>query len=48
MKASIREVKGKIAFYIHSAFLDRDYVNEQDLPAVRALLRPYSNVRVKH
>ena len=46
MKASISEVKGKIASYIHNAFLDREYVNEQDLPAVRAFLRPYSNVRV--
>lgn len=46
MKASISEVKGKIASYIHSALLDRDYVNEQDLPAVKTLLQPYSNVRV--
>lgn len=46
MKASTREVNGKIASYIHSAFFDRDYVNEQDLPAVRALLQLYSNVRV--
>lgn len=46
MKASISEVKGKIASYIHSAILDRDYVNEQDLPAVKTLLQPYSNVRV--
>ena len=47
MKASISEVKGKIASYIHSAFHDREYVNEQDLAAARALLRPYSNVRVR-
>ena len=46
MKASISEVKGTIASYIHSAFFDRDYVNEQDLPAVKTLLQPYSNVRV--
>ena len=46
MKASISEVKEKIASYIHSALLDREYVNEQDLPAVKTLLRPYSNVRV--
>ena len=46
MKASTREVNGKIASYIHSAFLDREYVNEQDLPAVRTLLRPLSNVQV--
>jgi hypothetical protein len=46
MNASIGEVKGKIASYVHGAFLDREYVNEQDLPAVKALLRPYSNVRV--
>jgi hypothetical protein len=46
MKASIGEIKKKIASYIHSAFLDREYVNEQDLPVVRALLQPYSNVRV--
>ena len=46
MKASTREVNGKIASYIHSAFFDRDYVNEQDLPEVKTLLQPYSNVRV--
>ena len=46
MKASIGEIKKKIASYIHSAFLDREYVNEQDLPAVKTLLQPYSNVRV--
>lgn len=46
MKASIGEIKKKIVLYIHSAFLDREYVNEQDLPAVKTLLQPYSNVRV--
>ena len=46
MKTSICEIKKKIASYIHSAFLDREYVNEQDLPAVRTLLRPLSNVKV--
>lgn len=46
MKASISEVKEKIASYIHSALLDREYVNEQNLPAVKTLLPPYSNVRV--
>ncbi|WP_194610203.1 hypothetical protein [Clostridium vitabionis] len=46
MKASISEVKEKIAPYVHRAFLDRECINEQDLPAVKTLLRPYSNVRV--
>ena len=46
MKASISEVKEKIASYVHSAFLDREYINEQDLPVVKTLLQPYSNVRV--
>ena len=46
MKASISEVKGTIASYIHGAFLDRAYVNEQDLPAVKTLLQPFSNVKV--
>ena len=47
MKASISEVKGTIASYIHSAFLDREYVNEQDLPAVRTLLCSFSNVKMR-
>lgn len=46
MKASIGETKRKIASYTHTAFLDREYVNEQDLPAVAAMLEPYSNVKV--
>ena len=46
MKASISEVKEKIASYVHSAFLDREYITEQDLPVVKTLLQPYSNVRV--
>ena len=46
MKAHITEVKKKIAPYVHSAFLDSDYINEQDLPAVSKSLSPYSNVRV--
>ena len=46
MKASISEIKKEIAPYVHRAFLDREYFNEQDLPAVKTLLRPYSNVRV--
>ena len=29
MKASISEVKGTIASYIHSAFLDREYIIEK-------------------
>ena len=47
MKASISEVKEKIAPYVHSAFLDREYVNEQDLPKIRAQSQPYSNVKVR-
>ena len=46
MKASISEVKEKIASYIHSALLDREYINKQDLPVVRTLLRPFPNVKV--
>ena len=46
MKATIGETKRKIASYTHTSFLDRDYVNEQDLPAVAAALKPYSNVKV--
>ena len=46
MKANINEIEKKIAPYVHRAFLDREYINEQDLPAVKTLLRPYSNVRV--
>ncbi len=46
VKASISEVKGTIASYIHSVFLDREYINEEDLPAVRTLLHPFSNVKV--
>ena len=46
MKAHITEVKKKIAPYVHSAFLDSDYINEQDLPAVSKILSPYSNVKV--
>ena len=44
MKATIGETKRKIASYTHTSFLGRDYVNEQDLPAVAAALKPYSNV----
>ena len=44
-KASISEIKKEIASYVHSAFLDRDYVNEQDIPRIRSLLRQYSNVK---
>ena len=47
MKASISEVKEKIASYVHSAFLDREYINEQDLPAVRTLLCAFSNVKMR-
>lgn len=46
MKATIGETIRKIAPYTHTAFLDRDYVNEQDLPAVATALKPYSNVKV--
>ena len=46
MKANINEIEKKIAPYVHSAFLDREYINEQDLPVVRTLLRPFSNVKV--
>ena len=46
MKASISEMKEKIAPYVHSAFLDRDYVNEQDIPKIRTQLQPFSNVKV--
>ena len=46
MKANINEIEKKIAPYVHSAFLDREYINEEDLPAVRTLLRPFSNVKV--
>lgn len=47
MKAYINEIKKKIAPYVHSAFLDREYVNEQDLPAVRTLLCSFSNVKMR-
>ena len=46
MKANINEIEKKSAPYVHSAFFDRKYVNEQDLPVVRPLLRPFSNVKV--
>lgn len=46
MKASIGETKRKIVSYTHTAFLDRDYINEKDLPAIAATLKPYSNVKV--
>ena len=46
MKTAISEMKKEIALYVHSAFLDRDYVNEQDLSKVRVQLQPYSNVKV--
>ena len=46
MKANINEIEKKIAPYVHSAFLDREYINEQDLPVVRTLLRPFPNVKV--
>lgn len=46
MKASIGEVKKKIGSYVHRPFPGRDFVNEQDLSAVRQVLSPYSNVRV--
>lgn len=46
MKATIGETIRKIAPYTHTAFLDRDYVNEQDRPAVATALKPYSNVKV--
>ena len=46
MKANINEIEKKIASYVHSAFLDREYINEQDLPVVRTLLCPLSNVKV--
>ena len=46
MKATLGETKNNIASYTHTAFLDRDYVNEQDLPAVAAALKSYSNVKV--
>ena len=45
-RISMSEVKRKIAPCIHSAFLDRDYINEQDLPKVRVQLQPYTNVKV--
>ena len=47
MKAYINEIKKKIAPYVHRAFLDREYINEADLPAVRTLLRPFPNVKVR-
>ena len=46
MKANINEIEKKIAPYVHRAFLDREYINEEDLPAVRTLLRPFSNAKV--
>lgn len=46
MKAYINEMKKTIAPYVHRALLDREYINEQDLPVVRTLLRPFSNVKV--
>jgi len=46
MKANINEIEKKIPPYVNSAFLDREYINEQDLPAVRTLLHPISNVKV--
>ena len=46
MKANINEIEKKIAPYVHRAFLDREYINEQDLPVVRTLLRPFYNVKV--
>ena len=46
MKAHITEVKKKIASYVHSAFLDSDYINDQDLSAVNKSLSLYSNVKV--
>ena len=47
MKAYINEIEKKIAPYVNSAFLDREYVNEQDLPAVRTLLCSFSNVKMR-
>ena len=46
MKANINEIEKKIAPYVHRVFRDREYINEQDLPVVRTLLRPFSNVKV--
>ena len=46
MKANINEIEKKIAPYVHRAFRDREYINEQDLPVVRTLLRPFYNVKV--
>ena len=46
MKANINEIEKKIAPYVHRAFRDREYINEQDLPVVRTLLCPLSNVKV--
>ena len=46
MKANINEIEKKIAPYVHRAFRDREYINEQDLPVVRTFLRPFSNVKV--
>ena len=46
MKANINEIEKKIAPYVHRALRDREYINEQDLPVVRTLLRPFSNVKV--
>ena len=47
MKAYINESEKKIAPYVHSAFLDREYINEQDLPAVRTLLCAFSDVKMR-
>ena len=47
MKANINEIEKKIAPYVHSAFLDREYINEEDLPAVRTLLCSFSNVKMR-
>ena len=47
MKAYINEIEKKIAPYVHSAFLDREYINEQDLTVVRTLLCSFSNVKMR-
>ncbi len=47
MKASRFQVKQAISHYVHSAFLDRDYVNAQDLPSIAKALSPFSNVKMK-
>lgn len=46
MKANINEIEKKIAPYVNRAFLDREYINEEDLPVFRTLLRAISNIKV--